>query len=159
MSLPPFQTFLDGHRDEVWRFLLAVAGPERADDCFQETFISALRAYPRLEDGSKLRAWILTIAQRKAIDAHRTARRGPVPMAEPPEPEPRVSDGGRLDAWELVRQLPPKQRAAVTLRYLGDLRHAEIGRALECSPQAARRSVHDGLERLRDLIERTGVER
>ena len=69
--LPPFQRFVDEHRDEVWRFLVASAGRNEAEDCFQETFISALRAYPRLRADSNPRAWVLKIAHRKAIDAHR----------------------------------------------------------------------------------------
>ncbi|MGE0066820.1 MAG: RNA polymerase sigma factor [Solirubrobacterales bacterium] len=45
--------------------------------------------------------------------------------------------------------MPPKQRAAVTLRYASDLPHAEIAAALGCSPEAARRSLHEGIKRLR----------
>jgi RNA polymerase sigma factor (sigma-70 family) len=48
-----------------------------------------------------------------------------------------------------VGALPPKQRAAVALRYGSDLPHAEIAAALGCSPAAARRSLHEGLKRLR----------
>ena len=47
MSKPPFQRFLDAHREDVWRYLVAAVGREAADDCFQETFIAAMRAYPR----------------------------------------------------------------------------------------------------------------
>jgi DNA-directed RNA polymerase specialized sigma24 family protein len=57
--LPPFQRFLDAHREEVWRFLVASVGHIDADDCFQETSLSALRAYPRLRPNSNLRAWVL----------------------------------------------------------------------------------------------------
>ncbi|MEA2459228.1 MAG: hypothetical protein QOC95_2200, partial [Thermoleophilaceae bacterium] len=46
MALPPFQTALDRHRDELARFLAATIGPQEADDCLQETLIAALRAYP-----------------------------------------------------------------------------------------------------------------
>ncbi|MGH2727504.1 MAG: RNA polymerase sigma factor, partial [Actinomycetota bacterium] len=66
MRLPPFQRILDAHRDEVYRFLLAAVGPHEADDCFQETFLAALRAYPDLKDAGNLRGWVLTIANRKA---------------------------------------------------------------------------------------------
>ena len=45
--------------------------------------------------------------------------------------------------------MPPRQRAAVTLRYAADLDYAAIAAALRCSPDAARRSVHEGLEKLR----------
>jgi RNA polymerase sigma factor (sigma-70 family) len=79
---PPFQHFLDVHRDAVWRFLVASVGAGEAEDCFQETFVAALRAYPRLRAGSNLRAWVLTIAHRKALDAHRARARRALPMAE-----------------------------------------------------------------------------
>src|SRR5437763_795586 len=70
MSLPPFQRILDAHAPHVQRFLVAAVGRDDADDCFQETFLSALRAYPRLRHRTNLRAWVLTIAHRKAIDSH-----------------------------------------------------------------------------------------
>src|SRR5262249_37750138 len=79
---PPFQRFLDSHRDAVWRFLVASVGPAEAEDCFQETFIAALRAYPRLRPRSNLRAWVLTIAHRKALDAHRARARRAQPVAD-----------------------------------------------------------------------------
>ena len=68
MAAPPFQSFLDEHRDPVLGFLRAMVGPVDADDCFQETVIAALRAYPRLSHEDNLRGWLLTIAHRKATD-------------------------------------------------------------------------------------------
>jgi RNA polymerase sigma factor (sigma-70 family) len=145
----PFQRFLDEQREAVFRFLVAAVGRDAADDCFQETFLSAMRAYPRLRPDSNHRAWVLTIAHRKAMDHHRARARHAVPVEEVPEvavhdPEPRDDD-----TWTRVRALPPKQRAAVLLRYAGDLSHAEVGRALNCSEDAARRSAHEGLKKLR----------
>jgi RNA polymerase sigma factor (sigma-70 family) len=148
--LPPFQTVLDDHAAAVVGVLRGAVGRDGAEDCFQETFLAALRAYPQLEDAQNLRGWLLTIAHRKAIDYHRARGRRPVPVAEVPEvavengvPEP----DERL--WAAVGALPPKQRAAVSLRYGSDLPHAEIAAALGCSPEAARRSLHEGLKRLR----------
>jgi RNA polymerase sigma factor (sigma-70 family) len=147
-ALPPFQVLLDNHAAEVMAVLRGAVGRTDADDCFQETFLAALRAYPRLDDVSNLRGWLLTIAHRKAIDHHRANGRRPVPVEEVVEvavsdPEP---DG---EIWGAVGALPPKQRAAVTLRYACDLPHTEIAAALGCSPEAARRSLHEGLKRLR----------
>jgi RNA polymerase sigma factor (sigma-70 family) len=149
-ELPPFQALLDEHADDVMAVLRGAVGRVDADDCFQETFISALRAYPKLGEATNLRGWLLTIAHRKAIDHHRASGRRPVPVPEPtevalsePEPEP---DG---ELWALVGALPPKQRAAVELRYACDLPHSEIAAALGCSPEAARRSLHEGVKRLR----------
>lgn len=147
----PFQGFIDEHRDAVWRYLLAAVGRQQADDCFQETFLAALRAYPRLRPDSNARAWVLTIASRKAIDAHRARARAPQAAAELPEaaaspaPDPTLAS----DVWDRVRALPARQRAAVLLRYVGDLPHRDVAAALGCSEQAARRSLHEGLTKLR----------
>jgi RNA polymerase sigma factor (sigma-70 family) len=153
VSPPPFQLFLDAHRDDVWRFLVAAVGRHDADDCFQETFLAALRAYPRLRPDSNPRAWVLTIAHRKALDHHRARKRRPVPTDPLPE---RDADSGEPgsgdDIWSQVRGLPAKQRAAVLLRYAGDLSHREIAAVLGCSEEAARRSAHEGLKRLRQEI-------
>lgn len=149
-ALPPFQTVLDEHSGAVMAILRGAVGREGAEDCFQETFLAALRAYPKLENGRNLRGWLLTIAHRKAIDHHRANGRKPVPVAEPAEvavedASPAADDG----LWAAVGALPPKQRAAVSLRYGSDLPHSEIAAALGCSPEAARRSLHEGLKRLR----------
>jgi len=147
-KLPPFQTLIDEHAAEVMGVLRGAVGRTDADDCFQETFLAALRAYPKLKDGSNLRGWLLTIAHRKAIDHHRANGRRAVPVAEVIEvavSDPEPGDG----IWEKVGALPPKQRAAVALRYGSDLPHAEIAAALGCSPEAARRSLHEGIKRLR----------
>ncbi len=151
-SLPPFQAFLDEHRGPVLAFLRSLVGPNDADDCFQETFISAMRAYDTL-DGSHPRAWVMTIARRKAIDHHRARARRPEPREEVPEQVstdgiPGATDGSG-ELWAQVAELPPKQRQAVALRFAGDLAYADVARALECSEEAARRSVHEGLKRLR----------
>jgi RNA polymerase sigma factor (sigma-70 family) len=148
--LPPFQTVLDEHSAAVMAILRGAVGRDGAEDCFQETFLAALRAYPKLGDARNLRGWLLTIAHRKAIDHHRANGRQPIPVAEVaevaiedriPEPDQRL--------WAAVGALPPKQRAAVALRYGSDLPHGEIAAALGCSPEAARRSLHEGLKRLR----------
>jgi RNA polymerase sigma factor (sigma-70 family) len=149
-ALPPFQTVLDEHSAAVMAILQGAVGRDGAEDCFQETFLAALRAYPKLRDAGNLRGWLLTIAHRKAIDHHRARGRAPVPVPEVREVA--VEDGLREHdpgLWIAVAALPPKQRAAVALRYGSDLPHAEIAAALGCSPEAARRSLHEGLKRLR----------
>jgi RNA polymerase sigma factor (sigma-70 family) len=154
-GLPPFQRFLDEHREEVWRFLVAAVGRSDADDCFQETFIAALRAYPRLRRDSNLRAWVLTIAHRKALDSHRARKRRALPVADPVaiDDRPAPSGGARDEAlWEAVHALPARQRSVVVLRYLADLPHREIARTIGCSEDAARRSLHEGLTKLRKAV-------
>ena len=150
MPLPPFQAALDEHRDTVARFLVAWVVPQDAEDALQETLISALRAYPRLRAGSNVRAWMLTIAKNKAMDWHRARVRRPVLVGDVPEVATHDVPEQDDELWDAVRDLPQKQRAAVTLRFVGDLSHAEIASVLDCSEPAARRSLHEGLTKLRE---------
>ena len=150
--LPPFQSFLDDHRDDVWRFVRAVAVPEEADDCFQETFLAALRAYPNLRDAKNLRSWVMTIAFRKAVDSHRAKRKAPVSVRSVPDRPGPAGVEPDLELWEAVRALPPMQRAAVAYRYVNDLPYREIAEAIGCSEGSARQNVRMGLRRLREVL-------
>jgi RNA polymerase sigma factor (sigma-70 family) len=153
VGVPPFQRFLDEHGSAVHGFLVASVGRHEADDCFQETFLAALRAYPRLEHADNLRSWALTIAHRKAIDSHRARGRRPVPTDEINDAAaagpPPASTDGEPALWKLVDGLPDKQRVAVRARFVEDLAYADIARMLGCSEDAARRNVHEGVKKLR----------
>ncbi|HEX5980761.1 MAG TPA: RNA polymerase sigma factor [Thermoleophilaceae bacterium] len=158
MKLPPFQALLDEHRVDVYRYCVATAGRSEADDCFQETWIAALRGYPKLRRADNLRAWLLRIAHNKAMDLHRSRGRRPVPVETVPE---RATGGaappgeGALpdeepELWEAVRGLPPKQRTAVFCRTVLGMPYDELARLLESSEDAARRNVFEGLKTLRE---------
>jgi RNA polymerase sigma factor (sigma-70 family) len=152
VRLPPFQTLLDAHGRDVHRFLVASVGRVDADDCYQETWLAALRAYPKLRDASNLRSWIFTVAHRKAIDHARSRRRVPVAVGDVPD-HAAVTEAHELtgddDLWSRVRDLPPKQRTALALRYVTDAGYEEIAAVMGTSEDAARRNVHEALKRLR----------
>lgn len=149
-ALPPFQAVLDEHGSDVYRYLVASVGPVDADDCFQEACVAALRAYPELAHGDHLRAWLFRIAERKAIDHHRARTRRALPSdALPEQPVTDEPPDGSSDLFDQVRRLPDKQRAAVFLRCVVGTSYRELARALDCSEPAARRSVHEGLTKLR----------
>jgi RNA polymerase sigma factor (sigma-70 family) len=145
----PFQRFLDEQRDVVWRFAVASVGRQDADDVFQETFLAAMKAYPRLRAGSNLQAWVMTIAHRKCLDHHRAVKRRPVLPDELPEVAHHDPEQHEEAVWDQVRALPPKQRAAITLRYAADLDYAAIAAATGTSSDAARKNVHEGMRKLR----------
>jgi RNA polymerase sigma factor (sigma-70 family) len=150
VHLPPFEALVDAHAVELHRFLTGLVGPADAEDCLQETFMSALRAYPRLSHGQGLRAWLYTIAQRKATDVVRRRSRRPTRTLEGVEPPaPPALEPADDGLWQLVRQLPAKQRAAVTHRFVLDLAYAEIGARMGISEDAARQNVSAGIRRLR----------
>jgi len=151
VRLPPFDRVIELHGPALLRFCVAQAGANRAEDVFQETMLAALRAYDQPRDAAKLRAWLFSIAARKAIDAHRAQARAPQPMADLEPLAASVDDLAVVDdaVWQRVRGLPEKQRQAVTLRFLGDLTHAEIAAVMQTSEPAARRNLFEALKRLR----------
>ena len=77
----PFAHVVRDHGPPVHRFLVAVAGAEHADDCWQETFLAALEAYPTLRKPERVRSWLFSIAHRKAIDITLHHTRGDKNMA------------------------------------------------------------------------------
>lgn len=151
MRVPAFERFYESHRNEIWAFLVRRLGRERAEDAFQETFLRALKAYPRLEHGRHLRAWAYTIAGRVAIDELRHATRQCLTAAGDVLASDSIEDGrpAYAELEHLAAHLPPTERAAVVLRYGYDLDYEEIGTALGSSAEAARQAASSGVRRLR----------
>jgi RNA polymerase sigma factor (sigma-70 family) len=152
MQMQPFQVVAERYAGDVWRFCASQVGVAGADDCFQETMLAALEAYPRLRDPRAVRSWLLRVASRKAIDRHRRVARDAIPVAD-------VEPGGgdrtparEVGLLELVGQLPEKQRLAVAYRFVADLPYREIGELMDTSDEAARRNVHEGVKALRSLL-------
>jgi RNA polymerase sigma factor (sigma-70 family) len=147
VAIPPFERFYGQHAAEVLGYLRRLLG-QRAEDAWQETFLRALRAYDRLEHGRHLRAWVFTIATRVAMDELRASSK--LLLVDDVDAEP-VEFGRPVYAKleHLTDELPPKERAAVVLRYGYDLPYDEIGAALGSSEEAARAATSSGVRRLR----------
>ena len=156
MNLPPFQRLVDAHWHDVARLARALAGPVDGDDVAQQAWTQAYAAYPSLTSARNLRAWLLTITHRCAMDLHRSRGRRAVPtdddavlagVAIVGGPESHVVDE---ELWGRVARLPERQREAVVLKYVGDLDHPAIAELLGTTPTMSRRLVSDGLKNLRE---------
>jgi RNA polymerase sigma factor (sigma-70 family) len=154
-GLPPFDRVVREHGPVVLRVCRAVLGSAQdADDAWQETFLAALRAYPDLDPGTNLQAWLVTVAHRKAIDVTRSRGRRAVPVADVPEQPGHAGDdpANALESSEVresVAALPERQRWAVALHHLGGLTYAEVAVLVGGSEAAARRAGADGIAALR----------
>ena len=156
----PFERVVAAHGETVLRVCRAVLPRSDADDAWSETFLSAMRAYPDLPLDANVRAWLVTIAHRKAIDATRSSARRALPVAVVPDGAPpgRTAtpaaadqvgldlDGGLLAALDA---LPPKQKRAVAYHYLADLPYTDVAAIVGGTPEAARRAAADGIAALR----------
>lgn len=166
--MQPFEQVVAEHGETVLRVCRAVLGPVDADDAWSETFLAALTAYPSLAPGSNVRAWLVTIAHRKAIDVTRARARSPVPVESVAD----LVDAGSAgavgagandrpgdwdgDLWNALRQLPLRQREAVAYHYLVGLPYAEVAAVIGGSADAARRASADGIAHLRSAYSRPG---
>ena len=147
----PFDEVVSQHGPTVLRVCRAMVGPIDADDAWSETFLSALRAYPKLPADANVEAWLVTIAHRKVIDLVRKARRAAMPVAEVPGRADRdsTSTAARsiwLGCWAGSRT---GSDSPSIYHYLGGLPYAEVAAVMGGSPEAARRAAADGIAKLR----------
>jgi RNA polymerase sigma factor (sigma-70 family) len=149
----PFERVVAVHGRTVWRVCRGLLAEHDAEDAWAETMLAALNAYGRLAPASDLRAGLVTIAHRKAVDVTRGRRRQPVPMAEAPDGTSTLGDpqAADTDLWGAVGRLPDKQRMAVAYHYLGGLPYQQVADLLGGSAEAARRAAADGIKHLRAL--------
>jgi RNA polymerase sigma factor (sigma-70 family) len=87
----------------------------------------------------------------QAIDQIRGASRRAVPIDNLPERATAHDLPVDDELRSALRQLTEKQQHAVVYRHIGDLSYDDIAELLQCSKDAARRSVADGLIKLRDI--------
>ena len=156
-----FDETLARYGAEIYRFALHLTrNRSDADDLYQETALKAYRAWNRLPCDANHRAWLYRIASNTFLsDKRKTSRLRSLDAEETVESIPAASrdDDGRLDAGNLLREvesfiedLPPKQRIALVQRKYLEIGYPEIAATLGCSEEAARRSVHEALRKLRD---------
>jgi len=161
----PFDEIMRRHERELLRYLLRVtANREDALDLFQETWLRAYRAYPRLRPESRLRPWLYAIAvnlsRNRARDGVRRAR-----VLAANRKDHVVADGidggdGRscgndgyatVRVGEVISSLSRRQREAVRLRYISGLGYEEIAEMMHCSEENARANVSQAVKKLKSM--------
>lgn len=163
MGQQPFETILEAHHAEIYRYLLRVTSrASEAQDLSQETFLRAYRAYRSLAPDANVRAWLFTIAtnlcrnhfraekRRRAAHAAVRARRVETDGSEP-ESETLANEARAL-VERVVQSLPLKQRLAFIQKKIHDLDYDAIARSLECSAESARAHVFQALRKIRQSM-------
>ncbi len=158
MSQQPFEEVIAEHGPTVLRVCRAALGPVDAEDAWPETFLAALRAYPRLRANSNIEAWLVTIAHRKALDHLRARSRRPIVSDELPEPPAEDSNlqGWESGLWEAIKALPLKQRQTIAYHYLVGMPYVQVAQIVGGSQDAARRAAADGIATLRKTLSKGG---
>lgn len=158
----PIDDWAARYGDEIERHVTRMLGSiDEARDIVQELWVTALRVPPDWGDGSNIRAWLYRVATRRALDVLSARRRHDGLLEarsrelEPdrlPRPDA-IFHGLSEEGADLVRtrvaELPSKQRDAVWLRWIEGVDYETIAERLDCSQDAARANVYQGLKRLR----------
>jgi RNA polymerase sigma-70 factor (ECF subfamily) len=162
---PPFDEAIRRHEAEIMRFLVrSTHGHDDALDLFQETWLRAYRAYPRLDSAAGLRPWLYRIATNLCLNRTRARIRRSRVIAEDAAPDEiqlsaaaahtnSTSPDGVIHLRKAIERLPHKQRAALIMRKFGGLEYHEIAAALECSCESARAGVYQALKKLKAILE------
>jgi RNA polymerase sigma-70 factor (sigma-E family) len=138
------------------RFAYLVCGSAAdAPDLVQEALIGALPRWEALAKRGTAEAYVRRSIVNASVSRWRSTRRL-VTVADPVGPSaadlsPTVDDADQ--AWRLLIDLPPNQRAAVVLRFYEDLSFAQIAVILDCTESTARSHVHRAVAALRTRLE------
>ena len=143
----------------IFRYLYSRIGslPE-AEDATAQTFLAALEALDRYQHRGHFAAWLFAIARRKAADTFRTRRQVPLENAEQALAETdilqQVIQTEQAAALaELIRTLPEEEHELIRLRYVAELSFSEMGRLLNRSEDAVKKSLYRLLDRLQSQLE------
>ncbi|HZC05765.1 MAG TPA: RNA polymerase sigma factor [Ktedonobacterales bacterium] len=157
-----YDAFVREHQRAILNYLWRMLGDEQsAYDLTQEVFVRAWRHFDTLRGYTSPRAWLFRVATNLAVSSLRGRR--PLSSVDllPADQQPAMSDPAwRVVERDLVRAaldtLPPRRRAALTLREVYGLSCAEVARALGISAAAARMTLSRAREQFREAYLREG---
>jgi RNA polymerase sigma-70 factor (sigma-E family) len=150
----PFEGFVAAAGDGLLRLATVVtADRSTAQDVVQAVLERAFRDWERISALEFRDTYVRRMVVNEALTLRRRARRivltdhVPEPRSAPPDPSGRIGQTQELS--EAVRRLPPKQRAAIALRYFCDLSDRQVAERMGCREVTVRGYVLRALRTLR----------
>jgi RNA polymerase sigma-70 factor, ECF subfamily len=150
--------------------LKVVRDPSEAADASQETFLRVLRTLATYRAETKFTTWLFRVATNVCLDGLRRGRRLPalavleeasesgLGAADPDDwgqPEAHVERTETVaEVRRALRLLPPAQRRALTLRYVGDLEYQAVATAMGIPVNTAKSHLRRGKAKLALLVDR-----
>lgn len=157
-----FAEVYDALTRSVYGLVLRVLrDPAQSEEVTQEVLVDVWRLAARHDPArGSVRAWVFTMAHRRAVDRVRSAqassaREQRVGQSSTERPYDEVSDAvqHRMEVQEVRRsldRLTDLQREAVTLAYYGGHTQSEVAQILGVPLGTVKTRLRDGLIRLRD---------
>jgi RNA polymerase sigma-70 factor (sigma-E family) len=154
----PFAAFAIARAGALHRAAYLMVGDSQlAQDLVQEALTKTYVAWPRLRDPANAEAYCRKAITTTAISWFR--RKGwnnERPTEHLPDGPPGAGHEGafaeRDAVWRALQDLPPRQRAALVLRFYEDLTEAQTADAMGCAVGTVKSQVSAGLKKLRDRL-------
>ena len=147
-----FTAFVASRSASLFRTAMALTGHrQQAEDLLQTALARTVRHWERIRDG-RPEAYVRTVMYRQCTTWWRRGRERPTDrLPELPGPDAMAGVDLSLALIAGLRQLAPKHRAVLVLRYLEDLPTEEIAEILGCGVSTVRSQTARALDRLRQL--------
>ncbi|MCA9626850.1 MAG: RNA polymerase sigma factor [Myxococcales bacterium] len=160
-----FATLVRPHLGLMFRLAMRACRSEAiAEDAVQESLTIAFKELHRYTPGTSLKAFLTSIAIKRAHTLFRGERRRKTREDASAEPERAASPLELLSAErtalmvrEALAAMPEKRREAAMMRLDGNLSYAEIADAIGSTEGSARVLVHLALKELKQKLAEIGV--
>ncbi|WP_034267565.1 SigE family RNA polymerase sigma factor [Actinospica robiniae] len=155
-----FAAFARERQQQLYRTAYLLCGNrDRAQDLVQSTLVALLKSWNRVRDADNPDGYVHTALVRTFLSERRRLRReaeihtlASSRSAAHHAPAHDATTDLRLTILQALRQLPPKPRAMVILRYWEDLTIEQTAAALGCSEGNVKSQCSRSLEKLRNLL-------
>jgi RNA polymerase sigma-70 factor (sigma-E family) len=154
MSTPAsFHEFVELRSRSLLRTAWLLTGDwAAAEDLLQVALVASWRRWDSILRVDAREVYVHKVLARSYLRSRSRRWSGEIPTDALPEAE--VDDkflavDVRSSIVQTVRQLPPRQRAVIALRYLADLSEAQTAQALGCSVGTIKSQTNKALARLR----------
>jgi RNA polymerase sigma-70 factor (sigma-E family) len=151
-----FRSFAASRMRDLRRTAYLLCGDwHHADDATQAVLTKLYTNWNKIQELERVDAYVHTMLVRATFERRRKFWwRREISSAQPPETT--TTDDAQVDERmvlvDALAKMPPRQRAAVVLRYWQDLDIAETARALGCSEGTVKSQCARGLATLRALL-------
>jgi RNA polymerase sigma-70 factor (sigma-E family) len=148
-----FHEFVVAASPDLSRLARMLAADSHAgEDLLQATLLKTWSAWPRVRRADNPNAYVRRVMVNAAAKAGRRRWRGEIPthvIPDSPTADSTKDVDDRRVLVRAVRELPPRQRAAIVLRYFLDLGDEEVAEILDCSVATVRSQISRALARMR----------
>ena len=156
-SLDAFRHLVERYQDVLYgTAYLMTSNGAIAEECVQESFLSAWRGIGGFRSGSSLKPWLVRILVNTVLDLRRR-RSLPSDYVDadlPGEDDPAKQVSDRQAIRQALAVLPEEQRQVVMLKYFAGMTASETAEALGCAEGTVKSRLHRALQHMRIELER-----